>query len=438
MFVINLLNKKIRKKIRHLVLISLLAAFPSAWAIAAWAIAGEPACFQCHKDLEKKCLSGIVHQAIWQDHCAGCHNPHTASFDHLLVRQGASLCYQCHKEKEEKWQRLKMHSPIQQQQGCLGCHEPHVSSYHFQVKANEQALCFKCHKAEDFQKKYVHKPAQEGKCQRCHDPHASREDFLLIAPARQLCLSCHGQKNLAGVHWGVEVRGCDCTLCHSPHASGSRGLVYDFSHKPYQERNCHKCHGDDRQKQRTLVAQGANLCYTCHHQEQEKFHEGQDNSHEGQDNFQGKSRKKSHMPSGSRECLWCHNPHASKRKGLTRREIKILCLSCHSKMAARLKSDTPAGGRHPEVIKGNCTSCHDPHSSLWPEFLKADAIILCTSCHIKQKKATHPVGEKAIDPRDRKTQIKCITCHDPMGTKFRYSLRLDGSRALCEQCHQKY
>jgi predicted CXXCH cytochrome family protein len=376
-------------------------------------------CFECHQELKKKCDTGIVHQAVRQNNCAGCHNSHTARFDHLLISEGSTLCYNCHRKQEEKWQGLKLHEPIQQA-GCLGCHDAHASPYRYQLKAEGKDLCFRCHSTKSFEMKYVHKPVREGKCQTCHASHASKENFLLVEPLSKLCLNCHEQKNLAQSHQGYDVRDSECTLCHNPHSSNSKDLTYGFSHQPYKERNCRGCHQGKKEMQRSLVAHGANLCYTCHQREKEQFQHA----------------SRSHVADGDNQCTYCHNPHASERKSLTRKDIKVLCLSCHPKMAARLKEN--AGDYlHPEVAKGNCTSCHDPHSSSLPHFYKADVLLLCTKCHIKQKKARHPVGEKAIDPRDRKSQINCITCHDPMGTKFKYSLRWDGSQALCEQCHKK-
>ncbi|MEW5800833.1 MAG: cytochrome c3 family protein [bacterium] len=391
----------------------LLVLFPSAESRAG------VDCFQCHPDLKTKCASGYVHRVVRQENCAGCHNPHTARFNHLLIDEGAGLCYRCHREQKEKWQGLKVHGPLREEgRGCLGCHEAHVSPYRSQLKAKGQNLCFQCHSKEKYTASTVHEPVKEGKCQTCHVSHASKEDFLLIEPLRTLCLGCHGQKNLTEFHQGFDVRGSDCTLCHSPHASNRKGLIYDFTHTPYEEQKCKSCHQNE--KKSTLVAHGAKLCYTCHQKEKEKFQRA----------------SRTHMASGDTQCTYCHNPHASERKNLTRKDVRALCESCHPRIAARLKQN--AGDyRHPEVVKGNCTSCHDPHSSSLPNFYKTDILTLCTKCHARQKNACHPVGEKAIDPRDRKSPITCQTCHDPMGTKFMHALRWDGSQALCEQCHKK-
>ena len=149
--------------------------------------------------------------------------------------------------------------------------------------------------------------------------------------------------------------------------------------------------------------------------------------------FKGFSR--SHLVPGDNECTFCHTTHASKRKDLVRKDDKTLCLRCHPEMEARLKSDVEY--RHPEVIKGNCSSCHDPHASSLPYFMKDDFLLLCTRCHTRQKVACHPVGKKVKDPRDQKSPITCNTCHNPMGTEFKYHLRFDGEQALCEQCHKR-
>jgi predicted CXXCH cytochrome family protein len=358
----------------------------------------------------------------------------------LLISEGTTLCYNCHRKQKEEWRDLKLHEPIRQV-GCLGCHDAHASPNRYQLKAAGKDLCFRCHPSKDFEMKYLHKPVMEGKCQTCHASHASKEDFLLIKPLGELCLSCHGQKNLMDLHQGYDVRGSECTLCHSPHSSNNKGLTYGFAHQPYKERNCKGCHQDKKEMQRSLVAHGADLCYTCHTNKKEQFQNASRSHLAGQSQPAGKSQ----LGGGDNQCIYCHNPHASERKDLTRKNIKVLCLSCHPKIAARFKEN--AGDYiHPEVAKGNCTSCHDPHSSSSLDkkqgtsisyFYKADILSLCTKCHTRQKKACHPVGEKAIDPRDRKSQVVCTTCHDPMGTKFKYALRWDGSQALCEQCHKK-
>lgn len=373
-------------------------------------------CFQCHQDLKQKCASGVVHRSVERGNCPGCHNPHTARYDHLLIDEGAALCYRCHQKRRDKWQGLKVHAVILKE-GCLGCHDAHVSANRCQLKADGQNLCFRCHSPGIFKGEYVHEPVRKGKCQTCHVPHASKEDFLLVDASRKLCLKCHGQKSLTKVHEGIDIRGSECILCHNPHASGNKGLIYSFAHQPYKERKCGKCHSGEKG---TLVAEGANLCYNCHQKQKEQF----------------QCASRSHLVKGDKECTYCHTPHASERKDLVRKDDRTICLSCHPKMAARLK-EKAGKYLHPEVVKGNCTSCHDPHSSSLPYFYRADILLLCTKCHVRQKKASHPAGEKAIDPRDQKSTVNCITCHDPMGTEFKYSLRLDGSQELCEQCHKR-
>jgi predicted CXXCH cytochrome family protein len=61
----------------------------------------------------------------------------------------------------------------------------------------------------------------------------------------------------------------------------------------------------------------------------------------------------------------------------------------------------------------------------------------CSRCHETQGKFTHPIGEKVLDPRSGQ-MVACVSCHNPMGTDFRYNLKLSGTKDLCIQCHRTY
>jgi len=148
-----------------------------------------------------------------------------------------------------------------------------------------------------------------------------------------------------------------------------------------------------------------------------------------------KAKRQSHIVSGPEECTFCHNPHGSERKDLVRRGDRPLCTYCHQDMENRLQKVRKGLHRHPEVIAGRCSVCHDAHSSDDVNFLKESPIVLCTGCHSRQKVACHPVGEKALDPRT-KAPIDCITCHNPMESEFPQIMRLDGSKEMCNQCHK--
>ncbi|MGA1874196.1 MAG: cytochrome c3 family protein [bacterium] len=377
-------------------------------------------CFQCHQDLKERSVTGSAHRAVREKRCTACHNPHAARFSHLLINKGASLCYQCHGKEKETWTGMNhVHSPIDQER-CLDCHDPHVSPYRYHLKAKGQELCFRCHERQGFQMKFIHQPAGEGNCQVCHTVHASPEDSLLTGEVFRVCLNCHGQKDVSASHQGFNVTGSTCTLCHDPHSSDTVKFLYPLAHQPYRNKECFRCHRIETKTETRLIANGAKLCYTCHQEAKATF----------------VSKSRSHLVAGENECSYCHTSHASKRKYQLRKDDQTLCLGCHPEVEVRLKAE--AGKyKHPEVIKGNCSHCHDPHASSQSHFHKTDIITLCTGCHKRQKIVSHPVGDKVIDPRDKKSPITCSTCHNPMGTAFRYNLRLDGTQALCQECHHK-
>jgi len=93
--------------------------------------------------------------------------------------------------------------------------------------------------------------------------------------------------------------------------------------------------------------------------------------------------------------------------------------------------------RHPMVSEGRCTACHQPHGSNNRLLFAKDEISGCTECHKRHATFSHPVGAKAIDPRNKR-ELTCITCHDLMGSEFEFTLRFDRGKDLCLQCHKGY
>lgn len=243
------------------------------------------------------------------------------------------------------------------------------------------------HKAE---KKFVHKPVQEGECPSCHKPSGQKhprfkkEAFVLADKGKSgLCYECHERKNtMKFIHGPVEAG--DCTDCHDAHQSDNR----------YQ-----------------LRGSGGELCYRCH--EKAKF-----------------VRKHPHAPILSGNCTGCHDPHQSNNKYMLKQAGSNLCMLCHDKEMFAGKSV------HKPVAQGECSACHETHGTQFPNLLKhnfpeefympysKDNFTLCFSCHS---------GTIADDQRtDKETNFRngiqnlhyvhvnkqekgrsCKTCHDP-------------------------
>ena len=65
-----------------------------------------------------------------------------------------------------------------------------------------------------------------------------------------------------------------------------------------------------------------------------------------------------HTPVRSRQCIGCHNPHASDHGKLLSAEPDKTCAACHGDVAPKA-----AKSAHRPVAEGKCTACHDPHGS---------------------------------------------------------------------------
>jgi predicted CXXCH cytochrome family protein len=140
-------------------------------------------------------------------------------------------------------------------------------------------------------------------------------------------------------------------------------------------------------------------------------------------------------------CLNCHSPHASKQQKLLKGSISSVCGECHSDTVAlqEWSRNNPKNQKLCEPVKkGNCISCHSPHAAdnvllISEVSISAD---LCGRCHEWQTHSTHPIGEKAIDQRNKNLTVECLSCHRACGTGNKPNmLTFDTTYELCVQCH---
>ena len=109
---------------------------------------------------------------------------------------------------------------------------------------------------------------------------------------------------------------------------------YKSRHKPWEERQCDKCH--DRTKASFLQTTPEKLCFVCH---DEKLFEG----------------PYVHGPVSIRACLSCHEPHRAKASHLLKSKGSLLCFHCHSETTV-YASDSHLEGE-------SCIKCHNPHAA---------------------------------------------------------------------------
>jgi predicted CXXCH cytochrome family protein len=312
---------------------------------------------ECHQDV----VSHKVMHKVSLTKCDACHiqgNPKQHRF-HLIVPK-EELCLRCHAVPHEG----TTHTPVRQGR-CMECHDPHGSEQPRSLRADpKRELCVKCHTQDFSQFKFVHGPVAVGACIVCHKPHSSTEPALLVKDARSLCLTCHGEIQTKGEQQG-HMHGAlqqGCIPCHNPHASDLK----------YQ-----------------LRAEAPDLCMKCH---KEHF-----------DQVTSAARVVHGAIHEKGGCTGCHEPHSSRLASLQRGSQPGICLDCHSRplttqdgkpltdMAAFLAENPD---HHGPIRDGNCTACHETHTSRNFRLLKEEypaafyapfelaTFKLCFKCHI--------------------------------------------------------
>jgi predicted CXXCH cytochrome family protein len=159
-------------------------------------------------------------------------------------------------------------------------------------------------------------------------------------------------------------------------------------------------------------------------------------------------------------CLNCHEPHASEQKKLLTGEMNSLCGKCHpdtmekqeklaelerkEKEAKASSKGAAARGKegaitHNPVQGGECSACHLPHASDSAYLMNKPFFIeSCGACHDWSKHATHPMGAKVVDLRNKNITMDCLSCHRSHGTGNRYLIPFPTVTDLCVQCHKQY
>jgi predicted CXXCH cytochrome family protein len=129
----------------------------------------------------------------------------------------------------------------------------------------------------------------------------------------------------------------------------------------------------------------------------------------------------------SRECIGCHEPHASDHVGLLTSNPADLCIECHSEV---IPSETRSV--HQIAIQGQCIQCHDPHGSEFPKTVRKPGNELCFECHqqIAQEATQAGFVHKPVT-----TKEGCLNCHLPHASAEQPNLLRSAPPELCRSCH---
>ncbi|NTW15893.1 MAG: cytochrome C [Syntrophaceae bacterium] len=381
-------------------------------------------CLTCHASFSEKMKSAFVHTPLKQGECTGCHSPHTSSHGKMLAVDPNKICFSCHAAMVSG--KAKSSHKVVAEGGCIKCHDPHAAANKFNLKLAGEKLCLECHKelGEAIGKaKRKHKPVTSG-CLTCHDPHESTTALhLLKKDVPGLCKGCHQTDKpfFVKVHQNYPVANSQCTSCHNTHGSSKSSLLYDTVHAPVANRVCNQCHNEPTSPTPLKTKKtGFELCRGCHYQMVNATF----------------SMNRIHWPIvDQRGCMNCHSPHASKGKGLLNQtSMTKLCGNCHKDTITRQEK---AVSKHNPVEAGMCDSCHSPHASNTVLLLNQPVIELCSNCHDFSKHTSHPIGEKAVDPRNKNLSIDCLSCHRSHGSDQKRLAHFQFGMDLCVQCHEQ-
>jgi len=132
-----------------------------------------------------------------------------------------------------------------------------------------------------------------------------------------------------------------------------------------------------------------------------------------------------HTPVKAGNCSECHNPHTSSHGKLLYEDPSKICSKCHSMVPKNAVST------HKVVIEQNCTLCHDTHAAKYKYNLTQNGNALCFSCHPGLGDATKKAKFKHFP-----VEKGCLSCHDPHASVKSASLLKDEVPSLCVTCHK--
>lgn len=194
------------------------------------------ACLGCHDADAGFAAHGGAHDDNGVT-CASCHQLHTATDAVLGASTQAGKCVECHAFRRSDALKAYSHPLREGKMACTGCHSPHGATTEFLlVRQTTNDTCYQCHAEKRGPFLWEHAPVAED-CANCHDPHGSNQPGMLVRRAPLLCQSCHSQSGhpgfaqdaggLAGGTPSQYLLGQSCLNCHSQvhgsnHPSGSK------------------------------------------------------------------------------------------------------------------------------------------------------------------------------------------------------------------------
>jgi predicted CXXCH cytochrome family protein len=136
------------------------------------------------------------------------------------------------------------------------------------------------------------------------------------------------------------------------------------------------------------------------------------------------------MPVKGGECTSCHNAHSSPTEKLLTQPSEKICLSCHEEMKKGLTKQSVH-----KPVRENCQKCHDPHGSSQKFLIRKPQMEMCLDCHksIHAKTTQAVLGSKV--PHQPVQRGDCSSCHGAHFTDFEKLLTAP-IKEICFTCHK--
>lgn len=138
------------------------------------------------------------------------------------------------------------------------------------------------------------------------------------------------------------------------------------------------------------------------------------------------NRRFVHTPVKAGDCSDCHNPHTSSHGKLLAEDVSKICNTCHDGIVPE-----KARSAHKIALEGNCVKCHDPHASNNKFNLTVAGNDLCFQCH-------KSVAESVSGNKFKHSPVEkgCLACHNPHASSEAVALLETGVPSLCTKCHK--
>jgi len=233
------------------------------------------------------------------------------------------------------------------------------------------------------------------------------------------CLECHADKAKGkAVHTAITT---GCTSCHEIRVSRDVTRVKLITTTAYSL--CLTCHADKNAAEikGTVHQPAVRDCLKCHdpHASDNKNQLRKPTSGEQKENLclgchttgLNVPEKGSRHPALDMGCETCHVTHKTGERGKLEFDFHLtksppaLCVDCHDTSSADLQK----AHQNEPFAGANCVQCHDPHQSVLPKLMA---------------KFTHPpFADK-----------QCEVCHSP-AKDGKVVLTQESTKALCSMCH---